>query len=1087
MLAIKRTICDPSNLRVRRALSLPVFVVLSVMGSMLFVTATELRASSTPLSINGKISYGVAGSGVFTINEDGSESIQVIRFGADQAVLSPDGSQVVYRLGGDYNSQLWIANSDGSQQRAIDASRNVHKAFPTWSPDGSKIAFLSDRVMVMEVATGESFPLTDDLHPPSTDIPISWAPSGDRVLFTMTNCGTPLCESWQSDLITVDFGGNYVNLTNGRLANGGAHYPSWSPDGTQILFSSGGEICPSGDASCYSWNSISVINTDGTNRRDLLVENPGGRDLPYGYVMGPVWSPDGGKIAFLRMLSTNCSDELACRQEVWTMNPDGSDRVQVTSQPMVLPRLSWARAVEDDPNGVVRSYVPVTPTRFLDTRDGRDGPKYSNGETRTLQIAGRDPVPALTAVAVTLNVTVTEPDGSGYLTVWPSTSQMPLASNLNFTAGQTVPNMVTVGLGTDGAIEIFTQSSAHIVVDVVGYFYAGFNPVSPIRMMDTRSGQGGIALGPGETRDLVITGQGGVPGADVGAVALNVTVTEPTSSGYVTVWPTGVSNPLASNLNFTAGQTVPNAVIVGVGAGGKVSLLNSSGTTQLIVDVSGWFSSGFNPRTPTRVMDTREGKGGTVLGPGQTRTLRVAGVGGVPANGAGGVSLNVTVTEPTGSGYLTVWPTGKPQPLASNLNFTPGKTIPNSVISGVGPTGEISIFNSSGNTQVIVDIMGWFKVTDSEAPNVRAITVSPNPVDTSTGPATVNISTRLTDNQSGVSGSIKSFATFVSPSGNSTLKAYFSSSLNLVSGSTNDGVFETDLVLPEGAEQGTWRLAYFDLFDQVGNAKRVDGWELTSNLINGDINQIGLGDGVGPQLVAFDLDQATVDTTSGDQEIVATMHVTDSGSGSKIRRIGYTDTYARKTRYVDLWERISGDDNDGIFRGTISIPASFYQGDYSLFVELEDRAGNRTTIGGQSLSNSGFPIQFIKNGDGDGTPPTVTAITASPTSIHTTNGPQAVTIQVAISDAGAGAEPPRMKLRSPTGRQILSCDGLFSMTNDDPRAAIYVCELVISGQSELGNWTLFDGSFSDSNGNSFDWRAGTDFTSHGFAIGIVNS
>jgi Tol biopolymer transport system component len=1087
MLAIKRTVCDSSNLRVRRALPLPVFVVLSFMGSMLFVTATELRASSTPLSINGKISYGVAGSGIFTINEDGSESSQVIRFGADQAVLSPDGSQVVYRLGGDYNSQLWIANSDGSQQRSIDASRNVHKAFPTWSPDGSKIAFLSGRVMVMEVATGESFPLTDDLHPPSTDIPISWAPSGDRVLFTMSNCGTPLCESWQSDLITVDFGGNYVNLTNGRLANGGAHYPSWSPDGTQILFSSGGEICPSGDASCYSWNSISVIDSDGTNRRDLLVENPGGRDLPSGYVMDPVWSPDGGKIAFLWMLSTNCSDELACRQEVWTMNSDGSDRVQVTSQPMVLPRLSWARAVEDDPNGVVRSYVPVTPTRFLDTRDGRDGPKYSNGETRTLQIAGRDPVPALTAVAVTLNVTVTEPDGSGYLTVWPSASQMPLASNLNFIAGQTVPNMVTVGLGTDGAIEIFTQSSAHIIVDVVGYFYAGFNPVSPIRVMDTRSGQGGIALGPGETRDLVVTGQGGVPGADVGAVALNVTVTEPTSAGYVTVWPTGVSNPLASNLNFTAGQTVPNAVIVGVGAGGKVSLLNSSGTTQLIVDVSGWFSSGFNPRTPTRVMDTREGKGGTVLGPGQTRTLRVAGVGGVPASGAGGVSLNVTVTEPTGSGYLTVWPTGKPQPLASNLNFTPGKTIPNSVISGVGPAGEISIFNSSGNTQVIVDIMGWFKVTDSEAPNVRAITVSPDPVDTSTGPATVNISTRLTDNQSGVSGSTKSFATYVSPSGNATIKAYFSSSLNLVSGSTNDGVFETDLVLPEGAEQGTWRLAYFDLFDQVGNTKRVDGWELTSNLINGDINQIGLGDGVGPQLVAFDLDQATVDTTSGDQEIVATMHVTDSGSGSKIRRIGYIDTYGRKTRYVDLWERISGDDNDGIFRGTISIPASFYQGGYSLFVELEDRAGNRTTIGGQSLSNSGFPIQFIKYGDGDGTPPTVTSITASPTLIHTTNGPQAVTIQVAISDAGAGAEPPRMKLRSPTGRQILSCDGLFSMTNNDPRAAIYICELEIPGQSELGNWTLFDGSFSDSNGNSFDWRAGTDFTSHGFAIGIVNS
>ena len=129
-----------------------------------------------------------------------------------------------------------------------------------------------------------------------------------------------------------------------------------------------------------------------------------------------------------------------------------------------------------------------------------------------------------------------------------------------------------------------------------------FTSLAPARILDTRTGIGGIAakVGPGATVDATVTGTGGVPAGGVGAVVLNVTVTEPSSAGFLTVFPSGQPRPTASNLNFVPGQDVPNLVVAKVGAGGKVSVFNSVGTTHVIFDVVGWFASTTGP-TPVPV------------------------------------------------------------------------------------------------------------------------------------------------------------------------------------------------------------------------------------------------------------------------------------------------------------------------------------------------------------------------------------------------------------------------------------------------------------------------------------------------------
>ncbi|MEJ7765550.1 MAG: hypothetical protein WKF86_08650, partial [Acidimicrobiales bacterium] len=203
----------------------------------------------------------------------------------------------------------------------------------------------------------------------------------------------------------------------------------------------------------------------------------------------------------------------------------------------------------------------------------------------------------------------------------------------------------------------------------------------------------------------------------VGAVVLNVTATGPTAGGFLTVHPAGTATPATSNLNFVAGQTIPNQVVATVGSQGRVSIYNATGSTHVIVDVAGWFPVGsdYNTVLPARLMDTRPGASttdgisaaGGAVGPGATRTLTVTGRGGVPASGVGAVVLNITATGPTAGGFLTVFPADATRPNASNLNFVPGQTIPNLVIARVSAGGQVSIYNSSGSTHLIADVAGW--------------------------------------------------------------------------------------------------------------------------------------------------------------------------------------------------------------------------------------------------------------------------------------------------------------------------------------------------------------------------------------------
>lgn len=380
--------------------------------------------------------------------------------------------------------------------------------------------------------------------------------------------------------------------------------------------------------------------------------------------------------------------------------------------------------------------ISLSPARLLDTRNGPNNTtidgraqgvgRVSAGGVLALDVAGRGGV-SETADAVLLNVTAVAPDGAGYLTVYPCNENRPNASNVNYVAGDVVPNAVLAKLGPDGRVCIYTRATADILADVTGYVPSGsgLGTLTPARLLETRRGpnsttidgraQGGGRAGQRSVVELDVAGRGGVPN-DAEAVVLNVTAVDPDGAGYLTVFPCGESRPTASNVNYLTGDVIPNAVVARVGSNGRVCIYTLAGT-DILADVTGYVGagSGLGTLTPARLLDTRRGPNSTTID-GEAQNggripargvveLPVRGRGGVPSD-AEAVLLNVTAVDPDNAGYLTVYPCGETRPNASNVNYLTGDVVPNAVLAKIGDDGKVCIYTLA-ETDVLADVTGY--------------------------------------------------------------------------------------------------------------------------------------------------------------------------------------------------------------------------------------------------------------------------------------------------------------------------------------------------------------------------------------------
>ncbi|MFZ0181044.1 MAG: IPT/TIG domain-containing protein [Candidatus Dormiibacterota bacterium] len=413
------------------------------------------------------------------------------------------------------------------------------------------------------------------------------------------------------------------------------------------------------------------------------------------------------------------------------------------------------------------NYTTVPPFRILDTRTGTcvqcsNNPTFGPGVTETLHLVGvtglsvTDPIPS-NATAVVLNVTEVAGTASSLLTVYPSgTSLRPVVSNLNFPPGKVISNLVTVTLGTGGAVNIYNAlGSVNVLADVEGYFtpqlpsvFQGlFHPITPVRVCDTRkSCEGHVAVGPGRSIVVRVATTGGIPSdGTAGAAVVNLTGVAGSGSTYLSLFPTdssGACHPTGtSTINLLPGAVAANRVMVQLGpttSGGPdvaLCVFNAVGSINVIVDANGWYGSGTATASPTgyqyqalspiRICDTRFAStscspGAIAAGTTLQRLITVSGHAGVPTFGGAttvvAMIANLTGVAPTAATYLALYPANLSSPPGvSDLNLGAGAVVPNLAVVKVDTLpsdahdGDVYLYNGAGSANAILDLEGWFQ------------------------------------------------------------------------------------------------------------------------------------------------------------------------------------------------------------------------------------------------------------------------------------------------------------------------------------------------------------------------------------------
>ena len=662
----------------------------------------------------------------------------------DEPELSPDGGRIAFSTdrGGsaEFEEGIAVVNRDGSGFRRVTTPPATTSSFAVdvgaaWSPDGSRLLFTRITVTTPEGSTEESVDTALLVVPAAGGTPTAlvggengytgdWSPDGSKIVFANIANAT-IDDSGPLTIVNSDGSGGAVAL--GGVAG---YSPAWSPDGSLIAFAT----VTSRDADTTRGEDtaqIATVPATGGSPKVLAPTRPGSAATVAEY---PAWSPDGESILY-DLYGYSATDDFP-PGDLWAVDKNGqrAGRVTATAGDEAQPHVHGPAPAPVSP-GTESTYVPVTPRRVLDTREGVGAPaaKVGPGGTVDLAVRGLATTPSAVpsdATAVVLNVTVTATTASTDVRAYPSGSPVSGASALNAGAGQTVPNLVTAALGSNGAVTLRNSAgSVHLIADIAGYYVpgtrgAGFAALDPSRILDTRNSVGapGVKVGPGGILDLQVTGglqtadgrTVTVP-ADARAVVLNVTVTGATSGTDIRVYPTPTDGavPTVSNLNVRAGQTVPNLVTVAVGEGGKVRLRNSGGSVSLIADLAGYYSPSatgrFVPVAPTRFLDTRSGVGGApipVTAEGFV-DLKVAGTRGVPA-GATAAVLNLTGTGVTSGTDVRAYPVGAASvPTVSNLNLARGVTRANSAIVKTGTDGRVRVRNAAGQVSLIGDLAGY--------------------------------------------------------------------------------------------------------------------------------------------------------------------------------------------------------------------------------------------------------------------------------------------------------------------------------------------------------------------------------------------
>ncbi len=368
-----------------------------------------------------------------------------------------------------------------------------------------------------------------------------------------------------------------------------------------------------------------------------------------------------------------------------------------------------APAVGTAPTPTAAAFTAVDPVTVVDTQTGTGTQQLALAAGCTLVV---DPGLPDGATAALVGITAVSPTSDGALTAYPCATERPGTVSVQAMAGRSVSATSPVTLGVDGTFCIYTTVTAHVSVNLYGYYAPGtgdlFQTMAAGRLYDSRAG---AVLAAGSIVHVQVTGKFATP-VDATAAAMTVHAFTTGTAGTVTVWPCAASAPTVGSLVATDSVGVTNHVVSRLSATGDICV-QVSAPMHIVVDLSGWYgpqaTAAYTALAPTRVVDSKTGVG--LSGPsaaGANRSFVVAGTGGLPAAGAlKGVTAMVGALTPAASGYLTVHPCLPAVPDLSMVRFRAPSAATTAVIAPADASGQWCIASNKA-TDLTVDVVGYF-------------------------------------------------------------------------------------------------------------------------------------------------------------------------------------------------------------------------------------------------------------------------------------------------------------------------------------------------------------------------------------------
>ncbi|HEY3736943.1 MAG TPA: hypothetical protein VGL26_05815 [Jatrophihabitans sp.] len=372
-------------------------------------------------------------------------------------------------------------------------------------------------------------------------------------------------------------------------------------------------------------------------------------------------------------------------------------------------------------------YVAVTPFKVADTRTGagrnRKGALPAK-KAASFQITARGGVPRSGVGAVSVRVVVVSPKKSGSLTLYRSLTPAPIAYSVQFDAGQQTYGATVVRLSSTGRLAIMNHSTAavQIALYVDGYFTktsaaaaastpGAFVPVTPKRVVDTRTGAGGNKRGRVNAKSQFtaqIGGKASVP-ASAAAIVGVLSVMSPAKSGGAVAWQSATTRPSTPSVQFAAAKNAGAMVVIPLASNGRIGLRNdSAGKVSLVLDVVGYYVPGASTQQASASFVVAT----TVLNKGikanRKVTVRVSSAGRIPVSNVAAVAAVVGVTSPGGAGTVLAYPDGKPKAAVTASQFGKGSGVSTALLLPVSSTGRITLQNKSHATShLTLTVVGY--------------------------------------------------------------------------------------------------------------------------------------------------------------------------------------------------------------------------------------------------------------------------------------------------------------------------------------------------------------------------------------------